>query len=159
LSWWANYTYATTEDRLRGAGARWVRRPFDETHSVKWDLDYRLGQNWRLNLAWRFHTGWPTTAVSLKQGLDEEGDAALIPVLGKLYGERLPAYHRLDLRASRGWRWRAAVGELFIDIQNLYNRRNLGGFDFTIDEERGLLVAGREEWQGFLPSAGISIEF
>jgi outer membrane receptor protein involved in Fe transport len=159
LGWWANATYATTEDRLGTAGSRWVPRPFDETLSVKWDLDYRLGQNWRLNLAWRFHTGWPTTTVSLEEGVDEDGEAVLIPVLGPLYGERLSDYHRLDLRASRGWRWRGAAGELFIDIQNLYNRRNLGGFDFTIDEERGRLVAGREEWQGFLPSAGISIEF
>ena len=47
-----------TEDEI--AGERFPRG-FDQTHALNLDLDYRLGDHWTLNLAWRYHTGWSTT--------------------------------------------------------------------------------------------------
>ncbi len=82
-----------------------------------------------------------------------------MPVLGPLYDERLPDYHRLDLRASRAWRTKAGLLTFYLDIQNVYDRGNIGGFDFEIDEEEGTIVRRAEEWAGFLPSGGIRLEF
>jgi outer membrane receptor protein involved in Fe transport len=156
VAWWANYTYASTEDRIDGV---WVPRIFDETHSLNLDVDFRVSDHWRVNLAWRYHTGWPTTPLTLQEVEDEEGESEFVPVLGPLNSDRLPSYHRLDLRASRGWRFRSTQLDFFIDIQNLYNRRNVAGFDIEIDEEEGTVVILAEEWTGFFPSAGISVEF
>lgn len=153
--WWANYAYASTEDEIDG---RRIPRLFDQTHAVNLDLDIRAGEHWRVNLAWRYHTGWPTTPLGLQETLDDEGDVEFVPLLGRLNSERLPSYHRLDVRASRRWQLRSLSLDFFVDVQNLYNRRNLGGFDFEIDEDEGTLQADREEWPGFIPSAGISFE-
>lgn len=154
--WWVNYAYASTEDEI---GGRRIPRLFDQTHAVNLDLDVRAGEHWRVNLAWRYHTGWPTTPLGLREVLDDEGDVEFVPVLGRLNSERLPSYHRLDVRASRRWQLRSLSLDVFVDVQNLYNRKNLAGFDFEIDEEEGTLHADQEDWPGLIPSAGISFEF
>ncbi len=154
--WWVNYTYASTEDVLDGAR---VPRRFDQTHALNLDLDYRVGDHWRVNLAWRYHTGWPTTDLTLGQEIDDDGDVVFVPVLGPLYAERLPDYHRLDLRAGRDWQTRYGRLTFYLDVQNVYDRGNVGGFDFEIDEETGTLIRRSEEWAGFLPSVGVRLDF
>ncbi len=47
----------------------------------------------------------------------------------------------------------------FFDAQNLYDRKNVAGFDLEIDEEAGTIVAHPESWPGFFASAGIGFEF
>ncbi len=156
LGWWANYTYSSTEDSIEG---HWRPRLFDQTHGLNLDLDYRISNAWRLNAAWRFHTGWPTTPLTLAVEEDDEGELAFIPVLGPLNSDRVSDYHRLDLRASRQWRTKRGSATFFIDIQNVYDRENVAGFDIEIDDEEGTLVRRAEAWTGILPSAGIRLEF
>jgi TonB dependent receptor len=177
--WWANYARASARDRF---GGREVRRQTDQTDTLNLYVDTRLGRSWNLSVAWRYHTGWPTTPVSLVEvpgdpggnaGADEEGEEGeepegpeepsgeeprLVPVLGPLYSERLPSYHRLDLRASRAWQLRAGRLTFFLDLQNVYDRKNQAGFDIAFDAEEGELDVEREDWPGFFPSLGISWE-
>jgi hypothetical protein len=57
------------------------------------------------------------------------------------------------------------VFELFIDVQNLYNRRNDAGFevdgiDFVIDEQgQAVYQSSPEQWLPVLPSFGVSWTF
>ena len=83
----------------------------------------------------------------------------LLPVLGPLYGERLPDYPRLDFRASRSWHLRSLVVEVAIDVQNAYDRANVGGYDVEIDEEAGTVRKVDEAWAGTLLTAVVSVEF
>ena len=46
----------------------------------------------------------------------------------------------------------------FVDVQNLYNRRNLAGFDIKPDEEAGTIELEAEDWPGIVPSFGITWE-
>lgn len=176
-TWWLNYGWARSEDRLGGA---WVPRLVDQRHTLNVDLATRLG-HWDVNLAWRFHTGRPTTAIALVppatggdddderpdgSGDDDDGEGEddgegsagppPTPVLGPLDGERLPDYHRLDLRLSRRWRLRSGELTFYVDVQNLYDRANVAGLDVEVDE--GELVIAPEPWPGFFASAGIAFE-
>jgi hypothetical protein len=81
-----------------------------------------------------------------------------VPVLGPLNSQRLPSFHRLDLRISRKWHLNRGRLTFFSDVQNLYNRRNVAGFDLEVDEEAGRIVRTEEDWPGFFASAGISWE-
>lgn len=148
-NWWVNYALASTEDQIRGAE---VRRQTDQPHTFNLYADTLLGKNWSLSVAWRYHSGWPTTRVFAETNEDGE----LVPVLGKLNAERLPSYHRMDLRASRDWQLRSSRLTFFVDLQNVYNRKNIGGFDLEVDEES--IVPEPETWPGFFPSIGISWE-
>ncbi len=156
LGWWLNYTWSSTEDEIDG-----VRFPrgFEQPHAFNLDLNYRINDHWTLNLAWRYHSGWPTTPLGLGEELDDNGETVFVPVPGPRFSVRLPDYHRLDLRASRPWKLRAGTLVFFIDVQNVYNRDNIAGFDFQIDEEAGTLTPNAERWAGILPSVGVSFDF
>lgn len=168
--WWVNYALARARDRI---GGQEVDRRIDQRHTFNLHFVQPLGENWRLNLAWRFHTGWPTTRILLVEADPEgpedpeepeepeepEDGPGLGFALGPLYGERLSSYHRLDLRASRAWSLPRGELTFFLDVQNIYDRRNPSGFDAEIDDETGMLVLSREGWPGILPSVGVRWEF
>ena len=171
FDWWLAYSYARAEDRLAGEK---VPRALDQPHTLGLDLNYRLTRQWNLNLAWRYHTGWPTTPVEARfvddpeepedpEDPEDPGDLKerrLEAVFGPLNSERFPPYHRLDLRASRRWDLRAGRLTFFVDIQNLYNRRNRSGFSvINLDEDAGRVILEEERWPGVFPSAGITWEF
>jgi hypothetical protein len=185
-SWWLNYSYARAEDRIDD---RWTARSIDQRHTLNADLTLRLGPRWNLNLAWRYHTGRPTTPLTLAfdvvphdddgEGPPDEGedddDAALAarlaaehelvprPVLGALNSARLPDYHRLDLRVSRDWALRRGKLTFFADVQNLYDRDNVAGYDIELDDAEtaaeSAILRVEEPWPGFLASAGVSWQF
>ena len=156
LGWWLNYTWSSVEDEI---GGETFPRSFDQTHALNLDLDYRINDHWTLNLAWRYHTGWPTTPLGLGEEIDEDGQTVFVPLPAARFSARLSDYHRLDLRATRLWNLRAGTLVLFIDVQNVYDRGNIAGFDFSIDQEEGTLTPNAEEWAGILPSVGVSFEF
>ena len=161
VEWWGSYTWSRTEDLIDG---RWVPRRIDQPHAVSFDVNFRAGKHWNVNLAWRYHTGWPTTALGGVTQEDDEGELEVVPVIGPLHGERLPPYHRLDLRASREWRTHRGVLGFFVEVQNLYDRRNVAGFDPDFDFDEGpdgqpVISFAPEIWGHFLPSFGITWKF
>ena len=181
VQWWFNYGYARAEDLL---GGLWTPRQIDQRHTFNIDLATALGRHWQINLAWRYHSGRPTTPISLRavevedpddggggddEGGGEEEDAAAtsmaeratiyLPEYGRLNSQRLEAYHRLDLRLSRAWALRRGRLTFFADVQNLYNRQNVAGFDVEFDDDVPAIVATEESWPGLLASAGICWEF
>lgn len=159
FDWWLAYSYSTVEDRIDG---RPVPRSLDQPHSISIDLAFRLPHRWRLNLAWRYHSGWPTTPVEGRLVADPEEpgeEPELVPVFGALNSDRLPAYHRLDLRASRPWQLSRGTLSFYVDVQNLYDRRNLAGFDVDVDDDAGVVRLDEESWPGFFPSAGVTWKF
>jgi len=156
VDWWLAYSLASAEDRLDG---KQVPRALDQRHTLTLDVNYRLG-SWNLNAAWRYHTGWPTTPVETQRVSDPEApeeDPEVVPVFGALRSERFPAYHRLDLRASRSWQRGSGRWTFFVDVQNLYSRRNLAGFDVLLEEEEeGAITLAKEHWPGIFPSIGVT---
>ena len=158
LGWWASYTWSEVEDRLDGA---WVPRNIDQTHAFTANLSWRLGRRWNLDLVWLYHTGWPITEVTAQLVGGE-----VVPELGPLYGDRVDDYHRLDLRASRTFEFRRRGAlELYIDVQNLYNRENERGYEFGEDAfelrpDGSVLVTPEiDTWLGMVPSFGVTWTF
>jgi outer membrane receptor protein involved in Fe transport len=165
FDWWLAYSWARAEDRFPAAlpgAAETVPRPLDQLHTVALDLNFRLPREWNLNLAWRFHSGWPTTPVEARfvsDPDDPEAEPELAAVFGPLRSERLPDDHRLDLRASRSWQTARGRWTLFFDVQNVYDRQNLAGFDLAVDEDEGTVELEEEHWPGLFPSVGFLWEF
>ncbi|MEM7584048.1 MAG: TonB-dependent receptor [Acidobacteriota bacterium] len=159
FSWWVGYALSEVTDLIDG---RDVPRSIDQTHALTLDLNWRPGAKWNFNFAWLYHTGWPTTAISATTETRPDGTLSIVPVLGPLYGENLEDYHRLDMRASRQFRFGSGRSlELFLDVQNVYNRENQAGFQ--VDDRRfALLDNGEVEYTpkeetflGIIPSFGL----
>jgi len=167
FSWWASYAYSEIDDVVAGAagGERRQPRSIDQTHALTWSASLRLGPRWQAHWVWTYHTGWPTTAIrgTVERGADRR--FVVREEIGTFYAERLPDYHRLDLRLSR----RTPLGRghltLFLDVQNVYDRDNARGIDvdetrFRVQPDGGVTVDYETvEWLGILPSFGVSWEF
>ncbi len=161
VDWWTTYAYSRVEDRIGGVD---VPRRIDQPHAFSFDVNYRAGKHWNLNMAWQYHTGWPITPLSAEIEIDDEGEEEAVAVLGPLNSTRLPDYHRMDLRASREWDTRRGILGFFLEIQNVYNRENVAGFDpdFEFDEDENgnpIIIIHREIWGEILPSFGITWQF
>ncbi|MCB1009620.1 MAG: TonB-dependent receptor [Acidobacteria bacterium] len=174
IRWWLAYSWSRSRERVAGSRSP---RALDERHGLAADLALDLSHDWRLNLAWRWRTGWPTTPVEVfeidpSETPDEPGEggedaagelvATTTPALGVRFGplrsERLPDYHRLDLRASRRWATRSGGLTFYLDVQDFTDRRNLAGFGFVVDDEEGVTLEP-EAWPGIVPSLGLVWEF
>ncbi len=163
LDWWSSYGWSEVADRIDG---RDVPRSYDQTHAFSLGGAWRLSPKWSLSGRFNYHTGWPTTSVSGRAVTKPDGERAIEPVLGPRNALRLDDYHRLDIRASRLVQLRGGRRlEIFIDVQNLYDRRNAAGFEvdernFTLSPSGEVVyVPSEDTWFGILPSFGVELSF
>ncbi len=160
LGWGLSYAFSSIEDELDG---RWVPRGNDQPHALQADLNYRMAQGWNLHAVWLYHTGWPTTRVTGRAVSGPGGTVQVEPVLGPFHAERLPAYHRLDARLSRTWKLPLGQLNTYLEVQNLYDRENVRGFDdFSLDpgaDGEPRVDFDTLSWGEFLPSFGIRWQF
>ncbi|MCP4726602.1 MAG: hypothetical protein GY863_16270, partial [bacterium] len=76
--------------------------------------------------------------------------------------ERLPDYHRLDLRLTRNFKVRNGRLGVFLEVINAYDRRNIRNVEYTIgggesiDEPPPFPQRVDHHWLRFLPSIGLT---
>ena len=76
--------------------------------------------------------------------------------------DRLPAYHRLDLRATRRFQLRRGTLDIYVDLFNAYNQENLRSYDYGLRwlNQRNMYVRTPDEsLLPILPSIGFRWEF
>ncbi len=155
----AAYALAKAEDRIDGVA---TPRQWDQRHGLNLAVSFTRGEYWRFNFSWQWRSGWRVTGIDL----DFPEDPSIKPdaLIGPLYGDRLPEYHRMDLRVDRYiplGRNRAA--NLFLEIFNAYDRDNIRGLD---DQYIVLDLNGQPElasdfgtWLPMIGSFGVNLKF
>jgi hypothetical protein len=76
--------------------------------------------------------------------------------------ERVPAYHRLDVRISRSFRVGGGRLTAYADVYTLYDRENPKSYTYEIQgitPSRVNAVRGYNTMIGILPSIGVLWEF
>ncbi len=132
--------------------------PQDQRHAANTDFTWRTGR-YTLNGSLAWHTGWPATHERLVPVTNDLGqpDFAVRPL--QLYGERLPDYLRLDLRASRKWPTRWGDFGASLEVINATNNANVFGYDYFKRRDGSgqvVLDRGDERWFTILPALGIT---
>ena len=131
LSWTASYALASARDQVDG---RWMPRPLDQRHTVTLDVGWRPSPDWSVGMAWLYHSGWPTTSFQVTADTLANGTVLVRHVYGERNADRLAPYHRLDARIARRFHMADGRLSLFLDVFNVYDRRNpraqqlLGGY-------------------------------
>jgi hypothetical protein len=127
---WVSYTFARAYRTNPTKGD--TSRPYvlDQPHSLTIVGTTALGKNWRIGGRARYTTGNPMTPVAGAY-IDASGD--WVPVDGPLLSQRLPDFYQLDLRLDRIWRRPWGVLNLYIDLQNVVNRKNPEGVTYNED--------------------------
>jgi len=101
---------------------------YDRRHQFVLMQERPLGEmgNWRLNFAFRYGSGQPTTLAAGRYTVQDITGREYDTVLdGEYHGYRLPAYHRLDLGIGYQAVYPDATLEPTLQIINLYNRKNV----------------------------------
>lgn len=94
---------------------------FDQTHTLNLTLGYQLPKGYKLSASFHFNTGRPESGEfgsrTSRVVTDSMGRQGWAPVsLDQV--DRLPAYARLDLRASKTITYSSASAEFYLDIFN-----------------------------------------
>jgi hypothetical protein len=89
------------------------------------------------------------------------GRRVIVRSTGEPYSVELPAYHRLDLRATRLWQLRNSQLTAYLDLFNAYDRVNSYGTirDLTVQGTSVIVTPRPREMLPILPSAGVTWEF
>ncbi|MXY28438.1 hypothetical protein F4Y59_09815, partial [Candidatus Poribacteria bacterium] len=99
---WISYAYALSERRDR-PGEPYRPYSFDQTHVATIAASYNLTPTWEFGAKWQYRTGNPyTPREGTNIGIDpRNGEPIFIPIFAETYSDRLPPYHRLELRVRK----------------------------------------------------------
>jgi hypothetical protein len=156
--WSVSYALAAAEDEI---DSTWVPRPYDQRHTLRLEFAYRPNAAWSLGWAWQYHTPWPATAQVWYADSVGPGLLYFDYDFGPLYAERLPPYHRLDLRVTRHFQFSRSRLSVYVDVFNLYDRENAKAYDYFLDGTYPYYRAQRTAHAliGVLPTIGARWEF
>jgi hypothetical protein len=159
FDWSASYVLSRTEETIAGVV---VPRDRDQRHAFYCDVAWHPNRQWQFTAAWQYHTGWPASGLVYSNATLSDGRVVIVTSPGPLYAERLPAYHRLDLRATRTFQLRHSTLRAFVDVFNAYGHDNV--LSYSQSPQRapdGSIIAIRQADTlfPFLPSAGLIWDF
>lgn len=126
LSGWLAVSWARSLRRNDATGQSFAFE-FDQPLNLSLVGRWQPNAVWTFGAKWSFHSGTLSTPIV---GTRIETDGRLRPVYGVLNSERLPPYHRLDLRADRRFSERLTG---YAELINAYNRRNVSGYIYNAD--------------------------
>ncbi len=143
---------------------------YDQRHSVNIVANYKLLPWLELGARFNYSSNFP---VTLPVGIRPRvvGDSlAVLPILNitqfdfDFGGEsnklafKKPDYHRLDLRATAYTKFWGVDWGFYLDVVNVYNRQNVIGYDFYIDENLQVKIKPIGQFP-ILPTIGVNARF
>ncbi|MCH8124977.1 TonB-dependent receptor [candidate division KSB1 bacterium] len=193
---WISYSYSDSKREQLLDGKR-IEFPFDfnRKHAVNVVMNRRIGNSLQIGLTWRYGSGFPYTPPSKLSPLvgkatnpfdpneiinfvltdPETGFARFIPIfesIDNVNSANLPDYHRLDLRISYGAKLKTGSWEIYLDLINVYNRKNVFQYRYitrfedlfenlpsALHNPKPVLFRQPVYMYPFIPSLGINVSF
>jgi len=153
---WVSASFARARDHEDGG---WVPRTWEQQETFSFGASW-TGARWSLNLAGLHHSGTPTTGLTTAVVPVPGGEATVI-VPEERNAARLGSYTRVDLRANRDVILRSGKFSYYLEVTNLFDRKNPCCVEnFGIDPRFNTQVIVEESyWLPRLPSFGFQWEF
>jgi len=147
---WLSYTLSRAERLYPPDG--WTLFGSDQTHILNLAASVKLGADWTLGARFTLTSGNPYQPVLMAR-YDADSDR-YTPIFSSKT-ERLPLFHRLDIRLDKRWRFDTWMLDFYIDIQNVYNANNPETMSYSFDYS----VKGRGASLPILPTLGLRAVF
>ena len=153
LRWWGSYVRARSTDVVAGET---VARSWDQRDATQLGVAHIVG-GWELGGVLSYHSGWPTTGLTL----EESPSGEMTAVIGRRNAERLGDFATLDLRANRRVPLRLGALDVFFELSNATNRDNpcCGDFDLEEDANGMFLEQETDTWLPRLATFGVLWQF
>jgi hypothetical protein len=101
---------------------------------------YQLGKGWDAGARFRYTTGFPRTPVvgsSFAAATDQYD-----PTFGPHNSIRIPAFYQVDARIEKAFVFRREKLNVFLDVQNLTNRKNPEEIIYNFDYSKRAYISG-----------------
>jgi TonB family protein len=151
---WLAYTLSRSERRDSGQ-PDFRLFDFDQTHILTVLGSYTLPRNWQIGGRFRYVTGDPTTPVVGTSSVYNASRDQYDPFYGKVNSARIEPFHQLDLRVDKKWIYQSWILNVYLDIQNVYNRANPEGTAYNYNFRQSQVQQGLP----ILPILGIRADF
>lgn len=128
---WVGYTLSRTERKINGINhGNWYPARQDATHDISIVGIYDINKKWSVSATWVYNTGSAVTFPSGKYTVNGNTEFYYT----ERNGYRMPAYHRLDLGATRYFtKSTKRESSLNFSLYNTYGRKNAYSIDFQDD--------------------------
>ncbi len=138
--------------RYLGLDGIWRSRVYDNKIIFSVEGGYKPSRSWEFSCKWHYAGGVPYTPFDL-----ETSSAINSGIFDKarINGERLQAYHSLNLRADKRFYFGRSNLTAYFSIWNVYNRKNVAFTFWNTLENRPDF---ENQW-GLLPILGLEFEF
>ncbi len=127
---------------------------WDQTHILTALGSYKLPDNWEIGARFRVVTGNPITPV-VSAVYNEKIDTYTRVASAEPNSDRLPSFHQLDIRVDKKFVFDSWLLNLYLDVQNVYNRGNPENVQYNYDASRQQYATGLP----IIPSVGVRAEF
>ncbi|MBI5473731.1 MAG: TonB-dependent receptor [Ignavibacteriae bacterium] len=169
---WISYALSYAERERDGLTTPFL---FDQRHAMNIVGDYKFAESWDLGLRYTLRSGRPfnkalgvkpRVVVVVQNGVetpyvqtDLKGKVTLdVDYERDAYSSRLDMYHSLDLRLTTYPGWWGLDWSIYLDVQNVLNRKNVQQQNYYIDN-KGNLKARQVNGIPIFPSLGMSVVF
>ena len=172
ISGWISYALSKAERERDGRKTPFI---YDQRHAFNIAGNYKFNESWDVGFKFTLRSGRPYAAALGVQPrvitLTENGSyykTVQINQSGKTildvnyekdnYSGKLNLYHSLDLRITNNSSWLGLDWSFYLDIQNVYNRKNEEQTNYFVDES-GKLKEKHMYGIPLFPSLGLSVSF
>jgi hypothetical protein len=158
---WVGYTLGWTRRQFAEINHGKTFPPkYDRRHDLNAVATYRRGK-WTFGASFIYTTGQAFTPLSAQWAIYnpivEEPELRLLAA--EKNSSRLLPYHRLDVNAARDFRLFGRPVECYVQVFNLYSRRNDWFVQYDIDPDERTVDAVVVRQLPIIPSIGINFEF
>ena len=117
---WISYVYSRTYRHFADLQSTDYPAKYDRPHDLKFVQRYILSPKWTVSAVWVYASGnnvsLPVSCHIIQGNINYDFEG--------VNNFRFPAYHRLDVSATRNVQWYKYKGELNLSVFNVYNRAN-----------------------------------
>ncbi|WP_010182258.1 TonB-dependent receptor plug domain-containing protein [Aquimarina agarilytica] len=162
LTGWVNYTLARSERKIQGINNNdYYPTNNDQLHEFNIVGLYKLNERWDFGANFIFGSGRPVTYPTGKY----KQTGLVVTDYQNRNGDRLPAYHRLDISATLNPKV-GKRGKWIFSVANVYNRQNAASIYFNEVSEvndkqvaTGRTQATKLSFFGIVPTLSYQFKF
>lgn len=163
LNGWVSYTLSKSERKFSEINdAAWYPMKYDRRHNVTIATDYDISKKWKISAGFIYQTGHAVTLPEAAIMTENSSDPKLI--YNKRNSGRMPAFHRLDVGATRSLvTRRGRDAALRLGVYNAYNRNNPLYLDLKTERNKDFVPTGivvkQVSFFPILPYIGYTLKF
>ena len=152
---WISYSYLIANEDILDDNIGEYPRYTDQRHTLSAVASIDFGKGWSMNTRFNYGSGYPYTP---RVKSFNEKNYSWSWVKDRKNSATLPPYKRIDVRINKKFNFSAFNMDVFIDVSNVFNFKNIQGYEYKFDAVGIPFKKGVELWP-VVPTLGIKFTF